>query len=170
MADTKPRRTILSLHNSKPRPVPRFESGEGSSVPVFLNGRMRTSSKDKSTSTSTYASRMSSSRTYDPTAYTARSLPAIQAQLRRQYSEEQLRKVPPLFLPCLGKRSACLAEPYEVTLRKASKASGGRVGVIHSPHHRTSKIDTVLGGSKGDVPPSKRSPQQVTFGGVKKVS
>lgn len=54
-----------------------------------------------------------------------RSLPAILAQLREQYSEEQLRKVPPVFMPSLKGRSACLGEPYAVTLNRAAKSGRG---------------------------------------------
>jgi len=59
----------------------------------------------------------------------AKSLPAIFAQLEEQYSPELIRRVPPNIMPYLLGRSAHLAEPYEVTLKRAARR--GDIPTLH---------------------------------------
>jgi len=69
----------------------------------------------------------------------ATSVPGILAQLTRQYSAEQLRRVPPVFMSA-PMSSVCLAEPYALTLKRAAKA-GQEKGVILDEIYKEDLVD-----------------------------
>lgn len=80
------------------------------------------------------------------------TVPAILAHLEKKYSEEQLNRVPPVFISSYNGGTATLAEPYAVTLRRAVENNGD--GVLVKRRKNATKQTESL---------KKRSSRTVTF-------
>lgn len=123
--EAQPKRSILRRSRSFERPMPRFGDDL---VPLFENLRCEDEKGVKKRSAHKQP---------------AKTMPAVMAELQEKYSEEQLNRVPPVFMPCVW-GSAYLAEPYEVTLKHA--AERGPVPIIHNEDPTTKNPGRVVFG------------------------
>lgn len=122
------------------RPTPRFL------IPDEINKAQASHTGSKLTPTPVYGRRRHHKATQPFT------IPAILAQLTKEYSEEQLIRVPPVFMPSYNGGTASLGEPYAVTLRRAVDRDPS--ALVKNCNNR---------GGKADDTENRRSPPRVTF-------
>jgi hypothetical protein len=113
-------RTGILRSSSPLRPAPCFERPEKPVTKEF---------KFSLTPTLPYRKKSTfpTSRSHHKLDLTKLNIPAVLAHLSEEYSEEQILRVPPVFVPSCCGGFTTLGEPYEVTLRRAVERDGESV-------------------------------------------